>query len=75
MAEKRLLIVTPDKYSVGVVNEDWSVALQFYLGGELGLFPEIDLVLRLAPNEARGLADVLRRKADAAEAGSSRNQN
>jgi hypothetical protein len=72
MVEKRVLIVTPDRYTVGVVNEDWSVALQFDLGGELGLFPEIDLVLRLAPKEARALADVLQRKADAAEAGRSR---
>ncbi|HZL31418.1 MAG TPA: hypothetical protein VFC54_10215 [Pseudolabrys sp.] len=63
MAEKRILVVTPDRYSVGVVNEDWSVALKFDLGGELGLFPELDLVLRLEPKEALALADVLQRKA------------
>ncbi|HEY5064349.1 MAG TPA: hypothetical protein VIJ04_05900 [Xanthobacteraceae bacterium] len=71
MAEKRILVVTPNQYSVGVVNQDWSVGLKFDLGGELGLFPELDLVLRLAPTEARALASVLRRKADAAEAGQS----
>lgn len=68
MNEKRLLIVTPDQYSVGVLTEEPSVALRFYLGGELGLFPELDLVLRLAPSEARALAAALQRKADEAEA-------
>lgn len=65
--EKRLLIVTPDQYGVGILPEDRSVALQFDLGGEAGLFPELVLVLRLEPNEARALAAVLQRKAAEAE--------
>jgi hypothetical protein len=63
MVEKRILVVTPDRYSVGVLSTDLSVALKFDLGGELGLFPELDLVLRLEPKEAQALADVLQRKA------------
>jgi hypothetical protein len=47
--------------------------LKFDLGGELGLFPELDLVLRLEPKEALALANVLQRKAAEAEARKLRN--
>jgi hypothetical protein len=73
VAEKRILVVTPDKYAVGVLTADWSVSLKFDLGGELGLFPELDLVLRLEPKEALALANVLQRKAAEAEARKLRN--
>lgn len=61
--EKPLVFVTPEQYGVGLVTEDKLVALHFDLPGSEGEYAEMNLVLRLEPNDARALAAVLQRKA------------
>ncbi len=69
MAEEKLLIVTPEQYSVGRLNTEKAVALRFYVR-ELPALPQsLDLVIRMAPEEARDLAALLLKKADEVESG------
>jgi hypothetical protein len=65
--EKPLVFVTPDQYGVGLVTADKQVALHFDLPGAEDEYPELNLVIRLEPAEARALASVLQRKAAEAE--------
>lgn len=65
--EKKIIVISADGLSVGSIPGD--VALMFHDAGKhFGLAEEIQLTLRLAPDEARRLALALQRKADEAEA-------
>jgi hypothetical protein len=67
----RWLIISASGYSV-VTGPDLErdVAVHLHIpDNQLGLAPGVGLALRLSPNEARRLAETLRRKADEAEAG------
>lgn len=66
--EKKLLIVSADQFAVTVLDHK-EVAVHFRSAALSLELIDTDLVLRLAPNEARLLAQVLIRKADEAEAG------
>ncbi len=65
--DKPLVFVTPEQYGVGLVTADKQVALHFDLPGAEDEYPELNLVLRLTPAEARALAGALQRKAAEAE--------
>ncbi|WP_124833350.1 hypothetical protein [Burkholderia sp. Bp9031] len=63
---KKIIVVKPEGVSVGTIPGD--VALMFHtVGAQLGLVEDIQLTLRLSPDEARHLAAALGRMADKAE--------
>jgi hypothetical protein len=65
--DKPLVFATPGQSGVGLVTADKQVALHFDLPGAEGEYPEMNLVVRLEPAEARALAGALQRKAAEAE--------
>lgn len=66
--EQRYLILTAKQFYLGVLEKTRDVMIQFDLSeADVGLFPEIQLALRLSPDEARQFASALVRKADEAQ--------
>lgn len=69
--DKKIIVVSATGVSIGTLPGD--VALMFHdIGSQIGLAPDMKLTLRLSPTEARQVASALLRKADEAEARSSR---
>lgn len=66
MSEKRCLILTPDNLSLAIHKSDVVVGLDF---SSAGVFPELEVAIRMTPSEARLIAAALIRKAGEAEAG------
>jgi hypothetical protein len=65
--EKRWLILSAKEIAYATTNGE--VLLHLILAdASAGLMPEVELGLRLSPDEARGVARMLDKKADEAEA-------
>lgn len=71
MAEERFLFLTPQGVTVGITPRR-NVMVGFAHDPELGLSPALRLAMELTPGEARDIAALLNKKADAAEGITSR---
>jgi hypothetical protein len=66
--EKRTLVLSAKEVDVAIIPSTGDVVFRFDLAdSSLALMPEFDLSIRLSPNEARSLAQLLREKAAEAE--------
>lgn len=66
-SDRRVLFIGADEYELGVI-QGGNVGLRLRTSEVEALLPALELILRLAPSEARQMADGLRRWADVAEA-------
>ena len=65
---KRVLYLSAQNIKVTSLPKEREVAIQLDLAqSSAGLVPELDLAIRLSPDEARTVAHALLRRADAAE--------
>jgi hypothetical protein len=70
MPETRWLIITPRRFDVSVVVPDRDVGIRLEIDHETtGFLEGTELAIRMTPTEARMLARMLDKTADAAEAG------
>jgi hypothetical protein len=69
MAEERVMFFAPENVEIGITpNQN----LSFLIGKphpQLGFAPDLTFAMELTPDEARGIADLLVRKAREAEGG------
>ena len=67
---EKWLTITPQQIGVGVLTADRSVVMQVRVHPDhLHLAPAVGVALRMTPAEARRIAKLLQKKADAAEVG------
>lgn len=67
-SEKRSLVITPNEVSASIFGPDRSVCLHLDLD-PVRTEMLIDVAVRMSPDEARQIGQMLLRKADEAEAG------